>query len=290
MTVQVARPDDLELLRRAGRNLRRIGKVPVVFGGLGGAAGLGGDRGERGIRVTTTSGAQTARLTTIVVRPGLGLGGHAWSSGHPEAVSDYARAVGITHEFDPQVLGEGIVGLAVAPIVVRNRISGLLYAGYRSELRRDGILDLLDLLGREAGRVAEELLLRELVDERVAATQIAAALPAAAHPDVAELFARLRRLAAQTSDPETARELRELVAGGLASGSSGSSGSSGLLTARQVDVLALVALGMTNERVGASLGLSVLTVKSYLRSAMVRLGAQTRYQAVVEARRLGVLP
>ena len=55
-------------------------------------------------------------------------------------------------------------------------------------------------------------------------------------------------------------------------------------------MLALVALGLTNDGIAASLGLSALTVKSYLRSAMARLGAQTRYEAVVEARRRGLLP
>ena len=62
------------------------------------------------------------------------------------------------------------------------------------------------------------------------------------------------------------------------------------LTTRQVDVLALVALGLTNEGIAASLGLSSLTVKSYLRSAMARLDARTRYEAVVEARRHQIIP
>jgi LuxR family transcriptional regulator, regulator of acetate metabolism len=55
-------------------------------------------------------------------------------------------------------------------------------------------------------------------------------------------------------------------------------------------VLALVALDLTNDRIATSLGLSPLTVKSYLRSAVARLDAQTRYQAIIEARRLGILP
>jgi LuxR family transcriptional regulator, regulator of acetate metabolism len=274
VTEDAMRPDSLDLLRRAGRNLRAQGKIPVVFGGL---------RDECGIRVTTTNGAQTAKLTTIVVRPDRGLGGRSWSSGQPRAVADYARATDITHDFDRQILGEGIVGLAVAPIIVHNRVSGLLYGGYRTELRRPGDLDLL---GREADRVAQELFVRDLVDERVRAMRIRDALPAAGrtHPDLSELFARLRQVAARTTDPQTAHELRELL--DLPPGS----GHDRRLTSRQVDVLALVALGLTNERIAASLGLSSLTVKSYLRAAMTRLGARTRYEAVIEARRLGILP
>ena len=34
MTGDALRPDDLELLRHAGRNLRAQGRFPVVFGGL----------------------------------------------------------------------------------------------------------------------------------------------------------------------------------------------------------------------------------------------------------------
>jgi len=275
VTEDALRPDGLELLRRAGRTLRAQGAIPIVFGGL---------RGERGIRVTTTSGAQTATLTTIVVRPDRGLGGRSWSSGQPQAVADYARATDITHDFDRQILGEGIVGLAVAPVIVRNRVSGLLYAGYRTELHRAGTLDLL---GHEAGRIAQELLVRDLVDERIRAMRIRETLPPAAdpaRPDLGEVFARLRQVAARTTDPQTAHELRELL------DLEPAAGADRRLTTRQVDVLALVALGLTNDGIAASLGLSSLTVKSYLRSAMARLDARTRYEAVAEARRLKIIP
>jgi DNA-binding CsgD family transcriptional regulator len=274
LTGDAMRPDDRELLHRAGRNLRTRGRFPIVFGGL---------RDERGIRVTATSGAATARLTTIVVSPGRGLGGRAWSAGQPQAVNDYARATGITHDFDPQILGEGIMGLAVAPVVVRDRVAGLLYAGYRTELRQ---ADDLDVLGHEASQMAQELLVRELVDERVAALRARDTLTAngSVQADLSELFARLRQVAARTADPRTARELRDLLEFRPAAGEERR------LTARQVDVLALVALGLTNDGIAASLGLSLPTVKGYLRSAMARLDARTRYQAVIEARRLGILP
>jgi LuxR family transcriptional regulator, regulator of acetate metabolism len=101
---------------------------------------------------------------------------------------------------------------------------------------------------------------------------------------VSELHARLGRLAAQTIDPQTARELRKLLEPRSAPGQDRQ------LTTRQVDVLALVALRLTNDGIASRLGLSTFTVKGYLRSAMARLDAQTRYQVVIEARRLGLLP
>ena len=62
------------------------------------------------------------------------------------------------------------------------------------------------------------------------------------------------------------------------------------LTPREVDVLSQVALGCTNIEAGQRLSLRPETVKSYLRSAMGKLDASSRHEAVVTARRLGLLP
>ncbi|WP_262281805.1 response regulator transcription factor [Micromonospora sp. MA102] len=62
------------------------------------------------------------------------------------------------------------------------------------------------------------------------------------------------------------------------------------LSPRETDVLACVALGCTNADVAGQLGLRPETVKSYLRSAMRKLGAHTRLEVVVAARRAGLLP
>ncbi|MFC7745146.1 response regulator transcription factor [Nocardiopsis composta] len=55
-------------------------------------------------------------------------------------------------------------------------------------------------------------------------------------------------------------------------------------------MLTFTALGCTNADTAARLNLRPETVKSYLRSAMRRLGAHTRTEAVAEARRHGLLP
>jgi DNA-binding CsgD family transcriptional regulator len=51
-----------------------------------------------------------------------------------------------------------------------------------------------------------------------------------------------------------------------------------------------VASGATNAAAADRLRLRPETVKSYLRSAMRKLGAHTRLEAVVAARRAGLLP
>jgi DNA-binding NarL/FixJ family response regulator len=61
------------------------------------------------------------------------------------------------------------------------------------------------------------------------------------------------------------------------------------LTARELDVLALVAEGLSHEQIGAELGIGAETVRTHLRKACQRLGAATRTQAVAAALRLGLI-
>ena len=62
------------------------------------------------------------------------------------------------------------------------------------------------------------------------------------------------------------------------------------LAPRETDVLAMVALGYSNAESARRLAVGPETVKSYLSSAMVKLDAHTRHEAVVRARSLGLLP
>jgi len=52
---------------------------------------------------------------------------------------------------------------------------------------------------------------------------------------------------------------------------------------REAEILAMVALGWTNEHVAHSLGISAKTVKSHLEHAYVKLEAANRAQAVAVA-------
>ncbi len=57
------------------------------------------------------------------------------------------------------------------------------------------------------------------------------------------------------------------------------------LTRRERDVLRLLADGLSNEEIGNRLFISAETVRSHVRKAMVKLGADTRTQAVAQALR-----
>lgn len=67
------------------------------------------------------------------------------------------------------------------------------------------------------------------------------------------------------------------------------SASAGPVTAREYDVLRLVASGHTNVEIGTQLGLSLNTVKSYLQNVMHKLDARNRAQLITNARAHGLL-
>lgn len=98
-------------------------------------------------------------------------------------------------------------------------------------------------------------------------------------------FAELRALASGAEpggDRQTLRDFcRRLVPAGR---------HDGMLSEREVDVLAHAATGLANGEIAVALGLSPETVKSYLRSALAKLGAHSRREAVEVARRDGLLP
>jgi DNA-binding NarL/FixJ family response regulator len=62
------------------------------------------------------------------------------------------------------------------------------------------------------------------------------------------------------------------------------------LTAREVEVLALMAEGRSNPEIAAQLILAVGTVKFYTSAIYGKLGVRNRVEAVRRARELGLLP
>jgi DNA-binding NarL/FixJ family response regulator len=61
------------------------------------------------------------------------------------------------------------------------------------------------------------------------------------------------------------------------------------LTAREIDVLRLLAEGLSHEEIGSRLSISPETVRTHVRKASDRLGAATRTQAVAMALRSGII-
>jgi len=61
------------------------------------------------------------------------------------------------------------------------------------------------------------------------------------------------------------------------------------MTAREREVLALVAAGLSNKLIADRLGISDHTAKFHVNGVMMKLGASTRTEAVVEAMRRGLI-
>lgn len=62
-----------------------------------------------------------------------------------------------------------------------------------------------------------------------------------------------------------------------------------LLTPREIEILGLVAAGMSNKRIALTLGITLETVKWNLKNVFLKLGVSSRYDAMIWARRQGLI-
>ncbi|MET8604820.1 helix-turn-helix transcriptional regulator [Streptomyces rubiginosohelvolus] len=264
--------------------LRRTSGLPVVFGGLLSDA--------RHARIAELNGAQTSALRGLVISAGSGLGGKAIALSRPCAVTDYATSRHISHEYDAAVAAEGLRSVVAVPVVVRRAVRGVLYGALRTPVTLgDRTFDAVVAAARD---VEQSLAVRDSARQLLAAGRERVSDPDAvpgAWEDVREAHRDLRALVPKVVDPALRDELLE-VCGRLASasGAKASTAREIRLAPREVDVVACVAAGATNAAAAERLGLRPETVKGYLRSAMRKLGAHTRLEAVVAARRAGLLP
>lgn len=143
-------------------------------------------------------------------------------------------------------------------------------------------------------RLAAEIAIRDEVDRRTEMLSVAridrGAHDTAAREELRSIHAGLRELGGSL-DPVASRHAQALsdrlarVIGGDVDVADAVS-----LSRREIDVLALVAVGCSNAEVSKRLSVGAETVKSYLRSTMRKLDAHTRAEAVATARRMNVLP
>ncbi|WP_431357656.1 response regulator transcription factor [Streptomyces lydicus] len=282
MQLEPAAGDSVDV-RAALSRLRRASGLPVAFGGL--LTGTGR------YRINELAGTETAVLHGLDILQGNGLGGKAVALSRPLAVTDYSASSVISHEYDAAVAAEGLRSVLAVPVIVRRRVRGVLYGALRRPVR---LGDRPLSAAVEAARELEQAL---VLQDEAARLLSSARQPTAADPavweEVREAHGELRALAQRITDPLLRQEMLA-ACGRLATASSKRPGTEDgarpALSPREVDVLACVASGATNAVVAERLGLRPETVKGYLRSGMRKLGAHTRLQAVVAARRIGALP
>jgi len=278
----VATPEH-DLLTRSVKELTRLTGCPVAFGGL---------TTTEGTPLTAFSGAQVHSLDGVLIQPARGCGGLAAVDRKPVAATNYRESSTITHHYDCEVTAEGIVSLLAVPVVVDGRVRAILYGGHRVATQfGDGIVrDTLKV----SKALAWELSVADEVNRRLALLETEGAELAKSDPlsadrlELRELYAELRELGRAVNDPEIARRLDDVSRRILPHGMSVSVPTP--LSPRELDMLAQVALGKRNGQIAAQLALSETTVKSYLSTAMRKLNASTRYEAVITARRAGLLP
>ncbi len=267
-----------ELLARAVAELAAATRFPVAFGGL---------ETDGAVTVSSVVGGRTRSLKGLRILPRRGLGGRAMVEARPRLASDYGASRQITHDYDAQILGEGIVTLLAVPVIVAGRTRAMLYGGAR------GAAPAGDVLRRRAVAIADELghelRVRDEVDRRLAALP-ATGLDPARTERLREGYAQLRAITADVSDPALRARLEGLEEHLAAVGSGGPPATGVRLSPRETDVLACAALGCTNAEIAHALALKEATVKAYLGQAMAKLDASTRHAAVVKARGAGLLP
>ncbi|MEC3916268.1 helix-turn-helix transcriptional regulator [Nocardia sp. CDC160] len=277
------RPSDGDALRAELRALAAVSNLPVIFGGAVHAGTL---------VLSEFVGTRTNAMRGLAVAPSSGLGGSAVATGKPRSVADYRSASTITHHYDGPVLGEGLRAVVAVPVVVKGEARAVIYVANRdSGVIGDRIADEMVQAGR---RLAMELAIRDEVDRRLRlslARESMASANAVVTEQLRDLHAELRGITQSVSDA-TARTRLRGVTDKLARLVSGVAAPDDAVTLapRELDVLAQVALGCTNQEAAQRLSVGAETVKSYLRSAMTKLGAHNRHEAVVRARRLGLLP
>lgn len=277
------RPDDGDALRQVLRQAHDRAGIPVLFGG---------QVEHTQLSLSQFIGVRTAGLRGLRVRAEAGLGGRVLTTGRPAKVTDYRSARSITHDYDRPVLMEGIRSVVAVPVVVSGAVRAVLYGACRGQAPLGD--RAAEAVADASRRLAAELVIRDEVDHRLRLLE-AARGPAERGPrgvpleELREAHAELRRIAQQVPDGDLRGQLLD-VAGRLAPPSAAQAVSGPTLSPRELDVLAQVALGCSNAEVGRRLSLLPETVKSYLRSAMRKLGASTRFEAVVAARRQGLLP
>ncbi|MCL7382251.1 response regulator transcription factor [Streptomyces sp. 35G-GA-8] len=106
-----------------------------------------------------------------------------------------------------------------------------------------------------------------------------------------ELLGAARQVAAGATyvQPSLGARLAVTVPGTSTTGMGAGAGADDSLTAREVEVLSLLALGHTNQEIAEQVHVSVRTVETHRARIREKLGAETKADLVTAARELGLL-
>ena len=195
--------------------------------------------------------------------------------GEPDLVSDASTSARV---HDRLASEPSVTSYVVAPIVCGERVIGLLHADFYDAEVTELDREVLGSFARGFGRIFERaVLLSRLKDQR---TEVIAVVRSAER--VLDSFAgrdavlRGRADTCLTGDEVQPRETSRI-------------GSfDGVLTSRELEVLALMSTGATNGRIAEQLVIATETVKTHVKRVLRKLGAANRAEAVAMYLRLSI--
>lgn len=273
--------DDDDAIRAALTSLKTATGIPVTM--------YATVFGENKLQISAWVGLRTPALQNIIIEAGAGIGGRVLTTKRPVGVSDYTRATVISHEYDKAIQDEGLHSIVAVPVIVHRDVVGVLYVGVHSSLRLgDKVIEEVTMTARALEQdLAINAAFRRSDGPRAGAAKSGRVMNGAEWEQIRSTHSKLRMLANRVGDDSLRKEIEELCDQMVTPVRMKQTTK---LSARELDVLACVALGHTNVEAAEEMGIGAETVKSYLRSVMRKLGAHTRYEAVNAARRIGALP
>ena len=195
----------------------------------------------------------------------------------PAIVADGARDPRV---YGPLLAASGLQSYVAAPLMPTGRVIGLLHADYEDARVTPLDRDILWAFATGFGQVFERaVLLSRLRDQRVEARNAMEAVVSALD-DLADAEIELA-----TRDHPTALGATRAT---HAPGGVPTTKLDALLTARELEVLALMATGATNRRIAERLVITDGTVKSHVKRILRKLRAGNRSEAISQYLRLTI--
>ncbi|EIV90667.1 response regulator containing a CheY-like receiver domain and an HTH DNA-binding domain [Frankia sp. QA3] len=298
MTVDVSAPSRVQIvLPRAIARLRASSGAHLTFGGI-----VTPHSGR--LTVTNVDGPAPSGLLGHSVPPGTGIGGQVVRHCRPVVINDPAAARRVLRSTAPTIESSELGAILAVPVCMDSVVVAVLYGAMRTEVpfteaAIHAAIATARLMERELGAVAtraEPLSPAVPPGRHAPAARAVGAVPLPRSPGQPQESLRLAYRELQEVTEHVADPLLRGRIGGVSELLRGlldqeaKVGGRLALTPRELEVLAQVALGLSNVETARRLTVSPETVKAYLRSIMRKLGVRNRTAAVHAARQLGMLP